>query len=90
MLYIRSKNARAKCPVAGKYIFCTVNFYFPAFVSPLTIFLFSGCPKMLQAQKVLCDPVLLMEIDEMRAMSKQTAMTDVIEDCTALDEEDCD
>ncbi|XP_059443339.1 E3 SUMO-protein ligase MMS21 isoform X1 [Corylus avellana] len=65
MLYIRSKNARAKCPVAG-------------------------CPKMLQAQKVLCDPLLLIEIDEMRTMSKQTARTDVIEDCTELDEEGCD
>lgn len=87
MPYIRSKNARAKCPVAGKYIFCTANFFFPAFASPLTIFLLSGCPKILQTRKVFCDPLLLIEIDEMRTMSKQTARTDVIEDCTELDEE---
>lgn len=47
----------------------------------------SGCPKILQAEKVVCDPLLLIEIDEMRTMSTQTARTDLIEDCTELDEE---
>ncbi|KAG6637261.1 hypothetical protein I3843_11G162200 [Carya illinoinensis] len=62
MLYMRSKNPRSQCPVAG-------------------------CPKLLQAEKLVCDPLLLFEIDEMRTMSNQTARTDVIEDCTELDEE---
>ncbi|KAJ4726369.1 E3 SUMO-protein ligase MMS21 [Melia azedarach] len=61
MAYIKSKNANARCPVAG-------------------------CPKKLQASKVVCDTLLLVEIDEMRRMSKQSARTDVIEDFTALDD----
>lgn len=48
----------------------------------------SGCPKVLQAQRVLCDPFLLIEIDEVRSMSKQNAGPDAIEDFTTLDEED--
>ncbi|KAF5728043.1 E3 SUMO-protein ligase MMS21 [Tripterygium wilfordii] len=48
----------------------------------------AGCPKILQASKVFCDPLLLVEIDEMRAMSKHNTRTEVIEDFTALDEED--
>ncbi|CAK9179347.1 unnamed protein product [Ilex paraguariensis] len=65
MQYIRSKNARAQCPM-------------------------SGCPKILQAERVVCDPLLLIEIDEMRSMSKQTTRFDVIEDFTELDEEESD
>ncbi|KAB1216569.1 E3 SUMO-protein ligase MMS21 [Morella rubra] len=65
MLYMRSKNTRHQCPVAG-------------------------CPKILQAQKVVCDPLLLVEIEEMRTRSKQNTRTEVIEDCTELDEEDHD
>ena len=56
----------------------------------LTRFLLSGCPKILRADKIVCDPLLLIEIDEMRAMSKQSAPTSEIEDCTALDEEEDD
>ncbi|XP_009591849.1 E3 SUMO-protein ligase MMS21-like [Nicotiana tabacum] len=48
----------------------------------------AGCPKVLQAQRVLCDPFLLIEIDEVRSMSKQNAGPDAIEDFTTLDEED--
>ncbi|BBH01728.1 RING/U-box superfamily protein [Prunus dulcis] len=47
----------------------------------------AACPKLLQADKVVCDPLLLVEIDELRAMKEQTVMTDVIEDFTELDEE---
>ncbi|KAK9269728.1 hypothetical protein L1049_001506 [Liquidambar formosana] len=63
--YIRSKNARAQCPMAG-------------------------CPKILQVDKVVCDPLLCIEIDEMRSMSKQYIRPEVIEDFTELDEEECD
>ncbi|KAL3503181.1 hypothetical protein ACH5RR_037630 [Cinchona calisaya] len=47
----------------------------------------AGCPKPLQAQRVICDPLLLVEIEEMRTMSKETARPEVIEDFTAMDEE---
>lgn len=60
--YIKSKNANARCPVAG-------------------------CPRKLQVSKVVCDPLLLVDIDEMRRTSKETARTDMIEDFTAVDEE---
>lgn len=45
----------------------------------------SGCPKILQADKVVSDPLLLIEIDEMRRMNKET---DAIEDFTMLDEDE--
>lgn len=48
----------------------------------------AGCPKILKAQRVLCDPFLLIEIDEVRSMSKQNARPDAIEDFTALDEDE--
>lgn len=48
----------------------------------------AGCPRILQASKVVCDALLLIEIEEMKSMSKQTARTEVIEDFTALDDED--
>ncbi|PSS05837.1 E3 SUMO-protein like [Actinidia chinensis var. chinensis] len=40
----------------------------------------AGCPKILVAERVVCDPLLLVEIDEMRC--KQSARTDVVEDFT--------
>ncbi|KAK4342086.1 hypothetical protein RND71_037902 [Anisodus tanguticus] len=48
---------------------------------------FAGCPKILQAQRVLCDPFLVVKIDEVRSMSKQNG-PDGIEDFTTLDEEE--
>ncbi|XP_010260347.1 PREDICTED: E3 SUMO-protein ligase MMS21 [Nelumbo nucifera] len=46
----------------------------------------AGCPKVLQAGRVVCDPLLLVEIDEAR--KETTAQPGVVEDFTALDEED--
>ncbi|KAL0362659.1 UNVERIFIED_CONTAM: E3 SUMO-protein ligase MMS21 [Sesamum calycinum] len=48
----------------------------------------TGCPKKVLADRVVCDPLLMIEIDEMRSMSKQRTGADVIEDFTQLDEED--
>ncbi|GKV02031.1 hypothetical protein SLEP1_g14518 [Rubroshorea leprosula] len=42
----------------------------------------AACPKILQPEKVVSDPTLLYDIEEMRSMSKQTARTDIIEDIT--------
>ncbi|KAJ8765223.1 hypothetical protein K2173_011903 [Erythroxylum novogranatense] len=46
----------------------------------------AACPKSLRAQRVVCDPVLLVEIEEMRSMNRQNA--NVIEDFTDLNESD--
>ncbi|TKY49135.1 putative pentatricopeptide repeat-containing protein [Spatholobus suberectus] len=43
----------------------------------------SGCPKILQADKLVQDPLLLIEIDEMRKMNKEND----VEDYTMLDED---
>ncbi|KAJ9182940.1 hypothetical protein P3X46_006870 [Hevea brasiliensis] len=48
----------------------------------------AGCPKILQAEKVVCDPLLVVEIEEMRCTSRQTARANVVEDFTELDEEE--
>nr|XP_027061158.1 E3 SUMO-protein ligase MMS21-like [Coffea arabica] len=42
----------------------------------------AGCPKELQVHRLICDPLLLVEIEEMRTMSKGTAQPGVIEDFT--------
>ncbi|XP_044479226.1 E3 SUMO-protein ligase MMS21-like isoform X1 [Mangifera indica] len=48
----------------------------------------AGCPKILKAAKVVCDPLLQVEIEEMRSMNNRNARPNVIEDCTGLDEEE--
>ncbi|TXG66841.1 hypothetical protein EZV62_008116 [Acer yangbiense] len=48
----------------------------------------AGCPRILRATKVVCDAFLMIEIEELKSMSKQTARTEVIEDFTALDDEE--
>ncbi|CAL0326540.1 unnamed protein product [Lupinus luteus] len=45
----------------------------------------SGCPKILVADKVVNDPLLLIEIDELRKMTKET---NIVEDFTMIDEDD--
>lgn len=51
------------------------------------VFSSAGCPKKLLAEKVKCDPLLLVEIEELRvSMSRQTPPTDIIEDFTNQDE----
>ncbi|KAK9131914.1 hypothetical protein Scep_011442 [Stephania cephalantha] len=48
----------------------------------------AGCPKILQAGRVVCDPLLRIEIDEMRSMSHQTGRSIPVEDFTELDEDE--
>lgn len=93
MQYIKStKGQQAKCPITGIYI----NRCFKLYIrnSLLIIVRFSqlshlipGCPKLLQADRVVCDPLLCIEIEEMKAMSKQSGATNIIEDFTDLNEE---
>lgn len=37
---------------------------------------------------MVCDPLLRIEIEEMKAMSKETDPDNIIEDVTELDDED--
>ncbi|XP_062094464.1 E3 SUMO-protein ligase MMS21 isoform X2 [Humulus lupulus] len=46
----------------------------------------AACPRILHPKKVVCDPLLRIEIEEMRTQFKGTA-TEVIEDFTELGEE---
>ncbi|KAI8008118.1 E3 SUMO-protein ligase MMS21 [Camellia lanceoleosa] len=48
----------------------------------------AGCPRILQAARVACDPLLLVEIEEMRSSTKHSVRPDMVEDFTELDEED--
>ncbi|XP_058221586.1 E3 SUMO-protein ligase MMS21 isoform X2 [Rhododendron vialii] len=48
----------------------------------------AGCPKILVAERVVCDPLLLVEIEEMSLLNKQSARPDVVEDFTATDDEE--
>ncbi|KAK9152880.1 hypothetical protein Sjap_000360 [Stephania japonica] len=48
----------------------------------------AGCPKILQAGRIVCDPLLRIEIDEMCSMGHQTGRSVPVEDFTELDEDD--
>ncbi|KAI7999301.1 FHA domain-containing protein DDL [Camellia lanceoleosa] len=49
---------------------------------------FGCCPRILKAARVACDPLLLVEIEEMRLSTKHSVRPDMVEDFTELDEED--
>ncbi|XP_058095105.1 E3 SUMO-protein ligase MMS21 isoform X1 [Magnolia sinica] len=46
----------------------------------------AGCPKKLAAGRVVCDPLLHIEIEEMRSRSTQIIQATIVEDFTELDE----
>ncbi|CAI9286486.1 unnamed protein product [Lactuca saligna] len=48
----------------------------------------AACPKIVIAERVFCDPLLRIEIDESRAMNKQTERPNIIEDFTQESEEE--
>ncbi|KAD2393910.1 hypothetical protein E3N88_40887 [Mikania micrantha] len=51
----------------------------------------AACPKIIIANRVVCDPLLRIEIEESRAMDQQTSRPEVIEDFTQYSEnEDSD
>lgn len=51
----------------------------------------AACPKKIVAERVVCDPLLRLEIEESCAMNKQTVRPNVIEDFTDdLEQEDSD
>jgi len=50
----------------------------------------SGCPRYLRQDKVVSDPLLLVEIEEMRSMSKENMTATLVEDFTMTDDEEED
>ncbi|KAL9232442.1 hypothetical protein vseg_007554 [Gypsophila vaccaria] len=48
----------------------------------------AGCPKPLHSDRVVCDALLLVDIEEMRSQNKQTEATGVFEDFTTFSDED--
>lgn len=89
MLYISSERGQPKCPIAGiYYLSIFFSLYFKCYSVLQLVFLLPGCPRILQAEKVVCDPLLVVEIEEMRCISRQTARANVVEDFTELDEEE--
>ncbi|KAJ1687461.1 hypothetical protein LUZ63_018851 [Rhynchospora breviuscula] len=47
----------------------------------------AGCPKILQAGKVTCDPLLRVDLEELRSAETAAVRNNVIEDFTALDDD---
>ncbi|XP_031494107.1 E3 SUMO-protein ligase MMS21 [Nymphaea colorata] len=45
----------------------------------------AGCPKILVPNRVACDPLLLVDIEELRSRSIRASDTNVVEDCTEID-----
>ncbi|XP_020527818.1 E3 SUMO-protein ligase MMS21 isoform X2 [Amborella trichopoda] len=50
----------------------------------------AGCPKILEGERVTCDPLLRIELDEMRARSNRTTESHLVEDFTELDDNEDD
>ncbi|KAH7651867.1 E3 SUMO-protein ligase Nse2 (Mms21) protein [Dioscorea alata] len=48
----------------------------------------AGCPKILQAGRILCDHLLLIEIDELRSAQNTAVDATVVEDFTELDDDE--
>jgi len=47
----------------------------------------AGCPKMLTAESLVCDPLLRIEIDELRLRGKRSTQAQIVADCTEIDED---
>ncbi|KAM7250889.1 hypothetical protein ACFE04_022772 [Oxalis oulophora] len=48
----------------------------------------AACPKVLAPDRLVCDPLLMVDIDEMRKTTQQTTRHTEIEDFTAFSEDD--
>lgn len=93
MHYIAT-NPNAKCPIAGKilltdtYLSCSSSSVLVSDSYGHTWLESSGCRGKLKSNKVVCDPMLKFEIEELRTMNKQSNRDEVIEDFTNADDED--
>ncbi|KAG6483758.1 hypothetical protein ZIOFF_060415 [Zingiber officinale] len=61
-----------KCPLTGKPVIELQN--------PVCCYILSGCPKILQVGRVVCDALLTIEIDEMRLASATNINSTMVED----------
>ncbi|XP_010919230.1 E3 SUMO-protein ligase MMS21 [Elaeis guineensis] len=48
----------------------------------------AGCPKILHMERVVCDPLLSIEIEEMRSTENVTVQPTVVEDFTEVDDDE--
>ncbi|KAJ7526831.1 hypothetical protein O6H91_16G024800 [Diphasiastrum complanatum] len=48
----------------------------------------AGCPRILVGSSMLCDPSLLMEIQELRVRGQVSSQAHMVADCTELDEDE--
>jgi hypothetical protein len=88
MHYIRSKKP-PQCPIAGTSLLSAHSLLLPFHeVFTLGFLLQPGCPRVLQIGKVVCDPLLLIEIDELRSSGPAAPNATNIEDFTDLLDED--
>lgn len=90
MQYIRTSKGQARCPITGIHmvphlLWTNIDDISFSYFDGASNFFLPGCPKTLEEERVVCDPLLRIEIDE--ATSKQTARDD-IEDFTNLNDED--
>lgn len=56
-------------------------------VAGLLHLFYSGCPKILHIERVFCDHLLSIEIEEMRSTENVTTQPTVVEDFTEVDDE---
>ncbi|CAL4909556.1 unnamed protein product [Urochloa decumbens] len=87
MHYIKSKKP-PQCPIAGMQLLFAHSSLHPFHEALTSVFLQSGCPRVLQVGKVVCDPLLLIEIDELRSSEPAAQNATNIEDVTDLIDED--
>ena len=77
--YISTKKPHPRCPVAGKCpIYCSWSFVVDLFAH--YSYILSGCPKILQVGRVVCDALLTIEIDEMHLALATNINSTMVED----------
>jgi len=88
MQYIRSKKP-PQCPIAGISLLPGHSLVLP-FHEVLTLFFLhqSGCPRVLERGKVICDPLLRIEIEELRSSETGAPNATNIDDLTDLIDDD--
>lgn len=78
-----------RCPVAGKVHCSSFPFIFLSStrLTWLSLSACSGCPKILQVGRVVCDALLPIEIEEMRSTETAAVHSTIVEDFTEVDDE---
>ncbi|KAG6524398.1 hypothetical protein ZIOFF_014307 [Zingiber officinale] len=77
--YISTKKPHPRCPVAGMCPICCPKIFVVDLFAHYS-YILSGCPKILQVGRVVCDALLTIEIDEMRLASATNINSTMVED----------